>query len=174
MTKQTKYEMSAEAEEYIKDSTELLHLYRPPITIWNLQFVLLSIVRFIHQFFLDYDYFEMAGRQICILLHMMEVDIIQAVSLERERQDTKHPMTENYPMDTWRLILLEEYGEMVKEYNDIVTNAGLSQDTNIDELKTQFQKNFVNECVQFLAVIVRYIEWGNCSITTESQEDEEE
>ena len=51
--------------------------------------------------------------------------------------------------------------EIDKECSDIVTNAGLSQDTNIDELKTQFQKNFVNECVQFLAVIVRYIEWGN-------------
>ena len=72
-----------------------------------------------------------------------DTDYVEMIKVERQRQEVLHK-NKGYTVFDYKLIMLEEYGEMIKEYNN------------------QNWKAFEVEAVQLMAVVVRYIESVGC------------
>jgi hypothetical protein len=87
-----------------------------------------------------------------------EAEFLPDICKERNHQEQKHPDVSDFDKYDWLLIALEEYGEMVKAWNDmqeyIKTNSGTGE--LIDT--TEHSKRFKDEAIQFASVIVRYLE----------------
>ena len=93
------------------------------------------------------DEMLLLGYFICRHFGMSDDEFLSAIDLERARQDVLFPDVSKLTDRQWWLIATEEYGEIVQAYNDLLHGRFESMESII-----------IMETIQFVSVIVRYIE----------------